>query len=187
MPMYLGPGGQIFDHPVPGGTLLNTGNIPPPPGPRNPPQNRNTPRNPPQPAPAPAPAEAGGLRKLLFWLTALSTSGGMGLSMGTFLTTFAFENAGADGFIGSVSGFLVNTSPVILCVMAVFLTLCFGSTTGSEHNYNLAGLILTLLSAGGICLLFAVGLALVPYLLALVGYLLIFGLVVGVIASIFGG
>lgn len=177
MPMYLGPDGQLYNRPVRGGTLLDAGNVPSPPRPRNP---HGT-------IPAPPPEEAGFLRKTLFWLTALGGSGGMAYAMGNILRTHILSENGLDGFLGNISGILTTASPALMCVIALVVCLGFGIGIGEDNNYNLFGLILTLLSTGGVCLLFAVGLALLPYALALVGYLLIFGIVVGVIASLFGG
>lgn len=177
MPMYLGPDGQLYNRPVRGGTLLDTGTIPSPPRPRG---NGGT-------YPAPPHNEAGFFRKSFFWLTALGGSGGMAYAMGNILRTRILSENGLDGFAGTISGMLTNASPTLLYIIALIACITCGLCVGDDNNYNLLGLILTLLFTGGICLLFAVGLALLPYALALVGYLLIFGLVVGVIASLFGG
>jgi len=177
MAMYLGRDGQIYNRPVPGSTLINAGTVNPPPRPRGDGGH----------SPAPPRNEAGLFRKGFFWLISLAGSGGMAYAMGSILSTHFLSGSGLDGFAGTISGMLTGAAPAVLCIIALITCLVCGVGVGEDNNYNLLGLILTLLSTGGICLLFAVGLALVPYLLALVGYLLIFGLVVGVVASLFGG
>jgi len=177
MPMYLGRDGQIYNRPVPGATLIHSGPVDPPPRPRN---DRG-------PCPAPPPTEAGFLRKALFWLTALGSAGGMGYAAGTTLSTHVFADSGLDGFLGSISGLLGHSAPVILCLIAVITCFVCGVGAGEEHNYNLAGLIITVFSTAATCVLGGLLLALLPYGLALIGYLLVGALIIGVIASFFGG
>ena len=177
MPMYLGRDGQIYNRPVPGATLIQSGTVNPPPRPRN---NH-------EPDPAPPTGEAGFFRKTLFWLTALGSAGGMGYAAGTILSTQVFPGISMDGFLGTVAGLLGNSAPVILCLVTLVACLVCGVAAGEDHNYNLLGLIFTLLSTAGVCLGGALLLALAPYGLALIAYLIVGALIIGVIASLFGG
>ena len=176
MPMYLGPDGQIYNRPVSGATRIDTGTVTPPR-----PQDGYT------PYPTPRRNEAGFLRKSLFWLTALGGSLGMAYAMSNILCNQVFAGTSLDGIVGAVSNGLGSATPVIMIVLAVIACFVCGVGAGGDNNYNLVGWVLTLLATGGICLGGAVALVLLPYGLALIGYLFLGALIIGLIASFFGG
>lgn len=178
MPMYLGSDGQIYNRHVPGSTRIDTGTVTPP----RPPHPRDR-----TPAPPPPSAEAGFFRKALFWMTSLGSTGAMGYAAGTFLSTSVLADVVQEGFLGNISTALANSAPVILCLIAVIACFVCGLGAGEEHNYNLAALIITVFSTAATCVLGGLLLALLPYGLALVGYLFVGALIIGVIASLFGG
>ena len=177
MPMYLGRDGQFYDHAVPGATRLDTGHVNPPPSPRNtggayphPPHN-----------------EAGFFRKALFWFFSMGASVSGGYAMGELLRTDVLGDISSGGFIGGLSNMFATGAPPMMAILAAVFCLVFGISAGESNNYNLVALIFTLLSTGGICLVGALVLVLIPYGLALIGYLFVGALIIGLIASLFGG
>lgn len=177
MAYYIGPGGQIYNHPVPGGTPVSGGTVPP--RPHNAPE-RYTPR-------PPVTEEAGFFRKAFFWLFSLVGSIGIARGLAQILITLFFSDFGLDGIGGSVSQWLGEHTFAILCIIAVIACFVSGTGIGDDNNYNLTGLILTLFSTGAVCLIGGVVLVFLPYAAALLAILFWICIAIGIIAALFGG
>ena len=178
MPLYFGTDGQIYNHPVPGGTLIDGGDITPP----RPGGNTGT-----YPTPNPPRYEVGFFRKSMFWLMAMGGALGMAYAMGNILSNHIFADSGLDGIAGGVSGMLMNAAPVLMCIIAFITCIICGVGAGEDNNYNLVGLIISLLATGGISLAGAVVLALLPYAAALIGAFFGICILIGIIAALIGG